>query len=85
MRLIDALYYALMSPHGIVLRTTDFAKARAQLYTLRAELGDESLSILSFREGPNGELWIVRQGRGPAPSPQADLSLGTENEHKAAS
>jgi len=77
MRPLDALYYALQSKHGIVLRTNNIARARAYLYRLRVELADESLSILSFREGPNGELWIVRNSAAE-PHPENDQQIDSE-------
>lgn len=81
MRLIDALYYALSSPRGIAVKTKSFARTRARLYALRADLDDEALSILSFKEGPNGELWIVRPGNCPA---EAHLGDDSQTEQQAA-
>lgn len=48
---------------GIVVHTNDVARARAMFYRVRKLLGDTTLDQLSIRvspDGPDNELWIIR-------------------------
>ncbi len=59
-------YQALEQPLGLVLRTSDPARARQALYAARAEAQDEALGQLQIRmwQGENGEnLVIVHLGK----------------------
>jgi len=58
---MEALYLALGSERGIVLKCFDFVKVRAQLYAARRALADPALDCLAFRQGPDDELWIVKK------------------------
>jgi hypothetical protein len=53
---------ALQEPIGLLLRTNDPARAKAQLYRARADSQDPSLAALSIRTSPfeEGELVICR-------------------------
>lgn len=59
--LIDLLYQAINSAHGIIVRTSDPERLRAKLYIERKK--DPSLKCLSFsisRTHPDQELIIVK-------------------------
>jgi hypothetical protein len=59
---IAILTTAASSSLGLVLRTSDAAKARAALYNARKLLSDPSLASLSVRVSPNDsehELWLL--------------------------
>lgn len=58
--LLEYLYTALRSEHGVIVSTNDVHKLRAKLYPLRAE--DPDLMVLAFRQSPvnPNELWITK-------------------------
>ena len=58
----EILYLALAEPIGLLLRSNDPARARAQLYAERKRSGDPDLAGLQIRSSPleDGELVIVR-------------------------
>jgi hypothetical protein len=58
----ELLIHALMSPHGISVRSSDPLALRAKLYTLR-RLDPEylQLSFVLSPDKPDEELWIVRK------------------------
>lgn len=63
-QLLAILYQALGEPIGLLLRTSDFARARQALYRARQESGDQALAGLQFRASPglpDGDLIIVNQ------------------------
>ena len=58
------LYQALGSPIGLLLRTSDFARARQRLYQARVAAADQDLACLQFRASPGiegGDLIIVKE------------------------
>lgn len=60
------LYQALHSDIGIVVRCSpSFALVRQKLYAVRRELNDPALANLSFVEGPDDELWILKTKETP--------------------
>ena len=58
--MLELLYSALASEHGIRVTTSNFTNLRAKLYALRAK--HEELSCLSFVQSPfsPNELWILK-------------------------
>lgn len=54
------LHQALASPFGVALETTDPLKAKAHLYKARAEARQPALQCLQIRQGPEGEIWLVK-------------------------
>lgn len=60
--LIEHLYKALNSPHGVVISTTNVERLRAKLYTERKKDPDLSrLSINVSRTSPETEIWIIKK------------------------
>ncbi len=61
--MIELLYTALASPHGIIVETSSVERLRRKLYAARRELNDEALEALSLVPSPTNEceLWIVRR------------------------
>lgn len=62
--LLEHLYAALHSEHGVVVETDDVERLRHKLYPLRKQHAE--LSVLSFvvsPENPTTELWIVKARR----------------------
>lgn len=62
--LMELLYAAFHSQHGIAVSTNSPERLRQRLYALRRTLEDEALSSLSFTTSPMnpaGELWIVKK------------------------
>ncbi len=61
--MIELLYAAFASPHGIIVETSSVERLRQKLYTTRRELGDETLEALSLVPSPTNEceLWIVKR------------------------
>lgn len=60
--LLQLLYQALRSEHGIVVSSNDPAALRQKLYAVRKQ--DEELSVLTFQisaTSPESELHIVRR------------------------
>ena len=59
------LYQALAEPIGLLLATSDWARARQKLYLARTKLGDPSLAHLQIRHWPGeeGDLVIVKGER----------------------
>jgi hypothetical protein len=60
-------YAAASSDLGIVVRTNDPTKARAQLYHFRNQLNDPELKPLHIRVAPDnteGAIWIIK-GKAP--------------------
>jgi hypothetical protein len=63
--LVEALYRAVHSKHGIIVQCSEPEKLRQKLYAKRKELDDESLKKLRFatsRTNPESELLIVNTG-----------------------
>ncbi len=60
--LIPLLYQALAEPIGLVLRTSDWRRARQQLYAARVQAADGALVGLQFRAWPgeDGDLVITK-------------------------
>jgi len=60
---IELLYAALTSQHGIIAETSSVERLRQKLYAARRELNDEALEALSLVPSPTNEceLWIVRR------------------------
>lgn len=58
----QALYLALAEPVGLLLATSDTARARQRLYQARARLADPGLEVLQFRASPypDGDLVITK-------------------------
>jgi hypothetical protein len=69
--LVVILQTARDEPIGLLLQTSDPAKARAALYKARADSGDTSLSILQIRMSPfaDGDLVICHPSQAPARRP----------------
>lgn len=59
----EALYAALRAEHGIALRCEDLVRVRQQLYAARKALADPALDALSFRQAPDGTLWITHNAQ----------------------
>ena len=83
--LLVILQTAADEPLGLILRTSDTARARALLYKIRAESGDPRLASLQLRASPfpEGDLVIchpptaTRQPPAPADiGSTLDLELG---------
>ena len=58
------LYLALAEPIGLLVRTSNFVRARQKLYAARAEAKDPDLDQLQLRTSPGlegGDLIIVKQ------------------------
>lgn len=58
------LYRALGEPIGLLLRTSDFPRARQALYRARQDAQDDDLRVLQFRSSPGiegGDLIIVKE------------------------
>ena len=58
------LYQALGQPIGLLLRTSNFVRARQRLYAARQLAGDPDLDQLQFRASPGlvgGDLIIVKE------------------------
>lgn len=73
---LEALYAALATPLGIVIRTSDFKLAQNRLYAARRNAADPALDVLQFRRSSFSEydLWIVNSGTKqlqPVPSSEA--------------
>jgi hypothetical protein len=65
LNLTEALYRALHTPLGIVLRSSAPDKLRQKLYAERKKLADPQLDCLRFatsRTLPESELLIVKKG-----------------------
>lgn len=62
--LLEFLYEALRSEHGICLQTSDVTSLRAKLYTVRKAALDPDLDCLSFQPSPTdpNQLWITKKG-----------------------
>jgi hypothetical protein len=61
---LEALHRALAEPYGIVIRTTNLALTRQNIYQLRKNSGDpdlDNLKVLASPYLPEEELWIVRK------------------------
>jgi len=61
---LEALYRALHSERGIVVRTNDPEKLKQRLYAARRAAKDEELAKLSFatsRTNPERDLLIVKK------------------------
>lgn len=61
--LLEFLYDALRSPHGVIIETDDVERLRQKLYAERRKADDESLSVLALVPSPlapQSELWIVK-------------------------
>lgn len=59
----ELLYQALREPIGVLVQTSDFARARQAFYRARADAADPELSQLQFRTSPGlpgGNLIIVK-------------------------
>ena len=67
--LLQILSTALSEPIGLLLQTSDPARARAALYKARTDSGDPRLAILQIRMSPfpDGDLVICHPSR-PTPS-----------------
>jgi len=64
--MLELLYAALHSPHGVVVDTYgDFERVRQRLYNLRRETQDPDLAVLSFVASPADptQLWIVKNDK----------------------
>lgn len=62
--MLELLYQALHSAHGIVVRTDDVQFLRQKLYAERRKAADPALAVLSFAPSPvnpEGELWIIKR------------------------
>jgi hypothetical protein len=71
--LLELLYRALRSEHGVAVKCIPSPLVvRQKLYAVRRAQNDPALSPLSFVEGPNDQLWIVKTRK--------DLPDGTESE-----
>lgn len=62
--LLEFLYEALRSSHGICLQTNDVEHLRAKLYAARKASLDPDLDCLSFQPSPTDlhQLWITKKG-----------------------
>ena len=63
----ELLYLALGEPLGVLLRTSDYEKARMALYAARTAAMDPALDCLQFRRSPfpDGDL-VIAKGLPPA-------------------
>lgn len=61
--MIELLYQALASPHGVVVSTSDADRVRQRLYKLIRESADLSLRDLAILSSPTNpsDLWLVRK------------------------
>lgn len=60
--LIDYLYRALNSEHGIVVETSDPERLRQKLYAERKKDPDlAKISINISRTQPESQLWLVKR------------------------
>lgn len=79
----ELLYAAMREPIGILVQTSDFARARQALYRARTETGDPALSVLQFRTSPGlagGNLIIVKETVNIAEQAEAPLVAEPTNE-----
>ena len=62
--LLEYLYAALRSPHGVCLQTDDVERLRAKLYACRKAALDPELDCLSILPSPTdpSQLWIIKKG-----------------------
>lgn len=72
--LLSILQDALEEPYGLLIQTSDPARARQALYRARADANDDRLSILQVRTSPfaEGDLVICHPRRASA-RPIGDL------------
>lgn len=62
MYLIQHLYNALASEHGIILATPEPEKLRQKLYQVRKKDPElECLSLVISPTNPESELWVVKR------------------------
>ena len=62
--MLELLYEALHSEHGVIIETSDSERFRQKFYQLRKQ--DEALRALSCTlspTNPNAEVWIVKNGK----------------------
>lgn len=60
--LIEYLYRALHSPHGVVVETSDPERLRQKLYAERKKDPDLSrISINISRTQPESQLWLIKK------------------------
>lgn len=65
--LVELLYRALSSPHGVVVSTNDVTRLREKFYAVRREAQNPDFEALTFapsRANPETELWLVRKPNG---------------------
>lgn len=65
---LAVLRAASSAQFGVVLRTSNAAKARATLYRIRKDLGDVALAAIHIRVSPDDsehELWLLRRSAAP--------------------
>ena len=62
--LLEFLYEALRSTHGVCLQTDNVESLRAKLYAARKASLDPDLDVLSFQPSPTDphQLWITKKG-----------------------
>jgi hypothetical protein len=71
------LYLALAEPIGLLLATSDSAKAKTRLYSERAKLKDPALAVLQFRTSPiDGGNLVVTKEKVTRPIPESLEELG---------
>lgn len=69
MNYLETWYEALLSPHGIIVRSTNPTATKSQLYLARKAALDPQLEALSIADSPvdPNEFWIVRREKRPPP------------------
>lgn len=79
LELAPLLHRAMLAPYGLLLRSNDPARAKAQLYARRAELvqATPELSELQIRTSPfpDGDLVLIRSMAKPSKPVSLDLLL----------
>lgn len=65
MNYLETWYEALISPYGIIVRSTNPRATQSQLYQARLAALDPALEDLSIAVSPvdSNELWIIRRGK----------------------
>lgn len=68
-QLLEFLYAALRSPHGVIVHTTGtLTEIRQRLYVARREANDPDLKCLAICQSPSNpsDIWIIKKEPGGA-------------------
>jgi hypothetical protein len=72
---VEILYKAAASRHGIVLKVSDYSLALSRLRSAKKEAADAFLDCLSFHRSPympEEEIWIVKKSQEVAVKDQSN-------------